>query len=97
VFEELTADEIVSMVQTQGEDVADSDECEEDDFEMPSITLAEAHKHAKVVREDVLAHPRLFSMGEMDALSGMCDVLAAGQQAHKQTTVTSFFNSARHF
>jgi hypothetical protein len=78
VFEELTADEIVCMVQTQGVDVADSDECAEDDFEMPRFTLAQAQEHVTALREYMLAHMLLFSMEEMDALSGMCDVLDGG-------------------
>jgi hypothetical protein len=95
VFQELNADEIVSMAQTQGADVADSDECEEDDLEVPSIMLAEAREHVKVLREYALAHPRLFSTGEMDAWSGMCDVLAVEQlEARKQTTMSTFFNPA---
>jgi hypothetical protein len=78
----------VLAVQTQGADVADSVECEKGDFEMSSITLAEAHEHARV-------HPRLSSMGEMDASGGMCDVFAAAQlKARKQTTGTSLIHPA---
>jgi hypothetical protein len=60
VFSELSAEEIVALVQSQGMDKADSDEDEEDDHKACEITIAQAVSCAEQLENFAFASPEFF-------------------------------------
>jgi hypothetical protein len=84
VFSELTAKEIVALVQSQGMDKADSDE--EDDHKACEITIAQAVSCAEQLENFAFASPEFFCAEQILALVNMRLELERKQVAGRRQT-----------
>jgi hypothetical protein len=65
VFPELSYEEIVALVQSQGMDKADSDSDEEDDLKACEITIAQVVSYAEQLKNFAFTSPEFFCAEQM--------------------------------
>jgi hypothetical protein len=86
VFSELSAEEIVALVQSHRMDKAESDEDEEDDHKACEITIARAVPCAEQLENFAFAGPEFFCAEQMLALVNMRRELQRKQVAGRRQT-----------
>jgi hypothetical protein len=92
VFEELSDDQIVTMVQTDNADIECSDEDEQDDYVPSKTTIADALLHVQRLQEFAFSRPDLFTSESVRALHAVQhDLQKHRLEQQKMGSIKSFF------
>jgi hypothetical protein len=92
VFEELTDEEIVCMVQSNNVDIADSDEDEHDDHVPTTTKVTDALLWAQQLQDYAFANPEYFSPESVQALRTIHDNLQQLRlDVQTATAISSYF------
>ena len=90
VNDDLSDEDILRIVLTQGTDQPDSDEDEHDDYVEPKLKVSDAMSHVRALREYALAVPDKFSPAHLMGLDDMMSKLVTmSLQSKKQATLAS--------